>query len=91
MPFILVLVSLTGCHATCANVCEKLVECDGLPTQRMPNEECAEACVDQEELYDRWADVQKQDALTAQLDCLRDSTCEDIAQGVCYDEYIWSW
>lgn len=81
----------SGCKATCADVCDKLVDCDGLPTQRMSSAECEESCKQQSELYDDWADVQKQDAFQAELDCLRDETCEDIAADACYDETTWAY
>lgn len=79
----------SGCKATCADVCAKVVDCDGLPTERMSADECEESCRAESELYDAWADIQKQDAFQAELDCLAASSCEDIAAGVCYDESIW--
>lgn len=80
----------SGCKATCQEVCAKLVECDGLPTERMSADECEESCKAEADLYDGWADIQKQDAFQAELDCLSGATCEDIAAGVCYDDSIWS-
>ncbi len=80
-----------GCKASCADVCDKLVDCDGLPTQRMSSAECEESCKQESELYDSWGDVQKQDAFQAELDCLRDETCEDIAADTCYDETTWAY
>ena len=81
---------LTGCDASCADVCAHVVECDGLPTQRMSTDECEEACRSEQDLYDGWADIQKFDAFQAELDCLNASTCDAIGAGVCYDESIWS-
>lgn len=80
-----------GCKSTCQDVCDKLVECDGLPTDRMSSAECEDSCKSQAALYDDWADVQKQDALQAELDCLGDATCDDVAAGTCYDEAIWDY
>ena len=82
---------LAGCGATCEQVCDHIVACEELPTERMSSAECEASCREQKDLYDRWADIQKQDALQAELDCLRDAPCEDIAVGVCYDPAIWSY
>ena len=82
--------SAAGCKATCADVCDQIVDCDGLPTARMSSAECEESCKSQSDQYDGWADGQKQDALQDELDCLSDSTCDDIAAGVCYNEAIWN-
>lgn len=82
---------LVGCRSTCQDVCDKLVECDGLPTDRMSSAECEDSCKSQAALYDDWADVQKQDALQAELDCLGDATCDEVAAGTCYDEAIWDY
>jgi len=81
---------LTGCSATCTDVCARVVECEGLPTQRMSTDECEEACRSEQDLYDGWADIQKLDAFQAELDCLNASSCDDIGAGVCYDDSIWS-
>ena len=84
-------VSSAGCKATCADVCDRLVECYGLPTERMSSAECEDSCKSQSTLYDGWTDIQKQDALQAELDCLNEAACDDIAAGVCYDDAIWSY
>ncbi len=79
-----------GCKATCADVCDQVVACDGLPTERVSSSECEDSCKSQTTLYEHWGDVQKQDALQTELDCLQGATCEDIAAGTCYDDTIWS-
>ena len=80
----------SGCKATCADVCDRLVDCDGLPTERMSSAECEDSCRSETALYDGWTDVQKQDALQSELDCLNEASCDDVAAGVCYDDSIWS-
>lgn len=92
LPVIAALLALApGCKATCEDVCDRMVECDGLPTERMSSAECEESCKSQTTLYEGWTDIQKQDALQSELDCLDGASCEDIAAGVCYDEDIWSY
>ncbi|MBM4391636.1 MAG: hypothetical protein FJ090_10985 [Deltaproteobacteria bacterium] len=86
----LVLVLLSACTPSCEQVCEKLVACDNDGTERMPEAECTEACQEQQALYDDWTDVQKRDALDAELSCLYNATCDEVASGSCYDEDIWA-
>lgn len=82
----------SGCTPTCERVCTRLVEdCGDLGTERMATYECEENCAQQRDLYERWTDTQKQDAFDAQLSCLVDATCDEIAAGVCYDEEVWSY
>jgi hypothetical protein len=71
-------------------VCDKVVECDDLGTERMPPEECKESCLQQKALYATWTDTQLRDAFDDELSCIDDSSCDDIAAGVCYDEDLWS-
>lgn len=81
-----------GCTPTCARVCTRLVDdCGDLGTERMTAYECEESCTEQQKLYDRWADTQKQDALDEELSCLIDATCDDIAAGTCYNEELWAY
>lgn len=87
----LLVVALGGCTPSCERVCEKLVDqCGDLGTERGSAMECEEQCIDQRDLYARWNDVQKRDAFDAHLQCLMGSTCDEIGDGVCYDEEIWS-
>ena len=79
-----------GCTPSCKQVCEKLVTCEDDGTERMPEAECTETCQDQQALYDDWTDVDKRDAFDAELTCLYDASCDDIAGGSCYDERVWS-
>ena len=53
-------------------------------------DECQAVCEDQKALLSRWTDTQKQDAFDAELRCLQESSCDEIAEGVCYDDEVWS-
>lgn len=80
-----------GCTPSCEDVCQKLVACGNEGTERMSETECKESCQQQERLYEEWEDEQLRDAFDAELKCLDDSTCEELADGVCYDEDLWSY
>lgn len=80
---------LGGCNPTCSNVCDKLVACDEVETPRMSSEVCEQSCETQEDLYFSWDDTQLQEAFTEYKQCVRSSSCEAIAEGVCYDEDIY--
>lgn len=79
---------LGGCEPTCARTCDKLVECEEVETPRMSSEVCEDSCETQQSLYLEWDDTQLQDAFSTYKQCVRASTCEEIAEGVCYDEDI---
>ena len=83
---------LGGCKPTCLQVCDKLVDCENPGTERMNGVESEESCKRQETLYDdQWTDTQLADAFDAEMACLHDAECADIAAGACYDESVWSY
>ena len=91
MSLLLVLAALAGCTPTCDQVCDKLIACENPGTERMSSAECKESCDDQRALLNEdWSDIQKRDAFDAELTCLYESECADVADGVCYDATIWS-
>lgn len=90
LPFLIF--SLLACKPTCKQVCDKLVECENPGTERMPSAECEDSCRTQSSLYeDEWTDVSLREAFDAELACIDDAECEDIAAGVCYSEEVWSY
>lgn len=88
---LLLLAVLAGCDPSCEQVCDKLVACEDLGTERMSAAECEEQCNEQAELYATWNDTQLRASFTDELNCLYDSECSAIAEGVCYDEALWSY
>lgn len=80
---------LGGCKLVtppCEASCRKVVRCDlyeGLTLQ-----ECTLSCQRQEALYEDWEDEAKLDALHEHRRCLALSSCEEIAEDVCYDPEI---
>ncbi|MFT4975081.1 MAG: hypothetical protein ACI8S6_000968 [Myxococcota bacterium] len=85
------LMLLAGCEVSCENTCEKLLACEEVETPLVAEVDCQQACVTQETLYDGWDDLIKRQALTDYKTCVSENTCGDIAEGVCYDEDIYSW
>ena len=89
---VILLALLTACDATCRQACSKLVDCQAVDNSGTHKDECQEACLAQNGLYeDDWEDETLTQAFNDQRNCIRDSTCDDIAAGECYDETLWSW
>jgi hypothetical protein len=86
----LLLAALAGCAPTCEQSCKKLIDCALAESPRTALEECQEQCEAQQALYDSWTDdpEEKSDRLQEQRRCVKDATCEEIADGVCYDEAL---
>lgn len=84
-------VLLSACQPTCEATCEKLLSCDEVDTPLVALQDCTDACLTQERLYEQWEDGQKQTALTEYKTCVQESECSDIAEAVCYDEDIYAW
>ncbi len=85
------LAALSGCEPSCERTCAKLLDCDGVETPRVGQEDCELQCARQEELYDSWDDTQLQDAFADHKRCVLDETCDAIADGACYDEDLFSY
>ena len=80
---------LWGCTPTCEDACDQLVGCENPGTELLAADECRESCERQRDLYQHWGNEGLQDAFDASLNCYMDSSCDDIAAGVCYDRDIW--
>jgi hypothetical protein len=68
-------------------MCDKLIECS-LDSPRTSKAECEESCTTQLELYETWEDKDKLDAFDAERECIGSSTCDEIRDGVCYDDTV---
>jgi hypothetical protein len=77
-----------GCAPTCASVCRKAMSCE-LDSPRTSTTECEDTCTHQLRLYQDWDDEELQDAFDEQRQCIADATCDEIADGVCYDEALY--
>lgn len=84
---VLLLLPLAACPPPCGSVCRKVLDDCGLDSERVAQGECEDACVAQETLYARWDDEEKRDLFDDHKRCLMRSSCDEIADGVCYDGY----
>ncbi len=77
-----------GCAPTCETTCRKVLSC-GLDSPRTSQDACVEDCNRQRTLYkDWWGDLQKLDAFNEHRQCLMQMSCDEIADGACYDEEL---
>ncbi|MEL6346202.1 MAG: hypothetical protein AAFV53_24035 [Myxococcota bacterium] len=84
------LCGLLGCEVTCEQACQKLVnECDTVETPLASELDCTESCIEQESLYVEWNDGQKTDAFVDYKNCVGERTCQQIADGECYDPLLY--
>ncbi len=88
---LLALLLAPACKPTCKQTCDKLTGCEQLEDwQGSYADVCAENCQRQYQLYEFWDDTQLTDALDETQLCIADATCDEIAEGVCYDEDLYS-
>lgn len=89
IALLLAFVSLSGCTPTCDQSCRKLVRCDVIDADAVTEDLCSEDCAQLEALYVAWDDQQLVDDLHASRECIDASTCEEIADGVCYEQDLY--
>ena len=82
---------LSGCAPDCEKTCKKLLACEEVDTPMLSLQECTSSCAAQEEVYAGWDDEIKQNAYDDLKNCIVESECDDIADGVCYDEDLYIW
>lgn len=78
---------LTACAPRCERVCSKVRDCDISP--RLNQVECVESCERQSALYDQRDDDERKEAFAAHRRCIVQASCDEIDDGVCYDEAIY--
>ncbi len=79
-----------GCAPSCERTCRKLLRCGNLESDRVSVQECEASCQSQISLYEGWQDERALDrAFDAHRTCLVRSTCDEIADGACYDERLY--
>gem|GEM_PF-1476639 len=91
-------VGLLACNQvnpTCRSVCRKLSRCDEVKSaDYIATEECRDLCDVQETYYDRLEDdeelVSDFESWNSYKWCVVTETCEDVADGVCYDEALYA-
>lgn len=85
----LLLLALIGCTPTCDQTCQKLIRCDVIDADAVNEDVCEQDCANLENLYDYWDDQQLVSQMQETRRCIGESTCEDIADGVCYEQDLY--
>ena len=79
---------LAACPPPCKQVCKKvLFECGDLDSERVALEECEDSCLRQQALYQQWEDEDKQHLFDDHKRCVNRSSCDELADGVCYEGF----
>lgn len=83
------MVSLSsGCQTSCTTACEKALSCD-LDSPRVSFDACYDDCERERTLYsDWWENDEMSDNFDDHRNCIADSTCEELRDGVCYDDAL---
>jgi len=87
-PLLVLGLGTMACEPTCENTCRKLLDCE-LSTPRVSLDDCSSACTITEQMYDEWEDTQLQDDFADFKTCVREESCSDIDEGVCYDDGLY--
>lgn len=80
---LVVAVASIGCAPTCADACAKLESCGLQPEVSWL--ECRASCEKKYATYQPFDDADVREAFDAERVCLGESTCDEIADGACYD------
>ena len=80
---------LSGCDNSCKGVCTKLSDCE-LESQLIDIAQCETACTTQLVAVESEDNSERTTAFTQHRNCLATSTCEELTEGICYDEQFFS-
>lgn len=86
---LLLLLLHAGCAPPCGQVCRKVLDCE-LDSERVSFEECEAACRQQQALYLEWENRELQAAFDDHRSCVAQSSCEELADGTCFNEDLWA-
>lgn len=79
--------ALQACAPQCDTVCNKIEKCaPEIGAERIIPGQCEESCKRENQLYDAWQDDSKIDAFEEQRRCVMQSSCDELADGACYDD-----
>ncbi len=80
-----------GCAPSCERTCRQLLDCDvALDAQTVALDQCEEQCVRTDALYESWEEDgdTKRVAFDDHRRCIVDATCDELADGACYEEAL---
>ena len=83
------MLALQGCDTSCEAACDKLLSCEEVSTARLAPDDCEAACMVQEKLYEDWEDAQLRESFADLKGCIAGAACEDLAEGVCYEDELY--
>lgn len=83
------IVLIGACAPPCGQTCRKVLDC-GLDSERVSFEECQLACEQQEALYASWENRELQAAFDDERRCIGQSSCEELADGACFNDELWA-
>jgi hypothetical protein len=76
-----------ACAPPCERVCRKvLFDCE-LSSERVALDECIDSCSRQEDLYIAWNNDELQTLHREHRRCVVAASCEELADGACYEGY----
>ena len=81
---------ISGCEPSCRSTCNALLECDSVESDQVTIDDCEASCEVQDKLYEDWEDQELVDAFVETKTCITSSTCEEIADGACYDDNVYA-
>jgi hypothetical protein len=76
-----------GCEPTCQIACRRFLDCD-LETPGVTLDECEASCVFQEDKLEAEEDDVGRQRFSDHKRCVARSSCEEVADGACYDEEL---
>ena len=83
----LVVLPIAACAPPCKQICRKTLFDCSLDSERVALQECVDACTQQEVLYEQWKNQELADLFDDHKRCIGRATCEELAEGVCYEGY----
>jgi len=91
--FFLALTGLIACTPTCEQTCSKILSCEeeGISAPEMNQRECENSCAAQANLYENEEDQVLEEAFDELKSCITEQSCQDLAEGVCYDPDLFAW
>jgi hypothetical protein len=78
---------LSGCADTCSTACAALLECGELDNASSSEATCQLDCAVQE---NAWEGTELEGTFSDYLSCVGESSCDELNEGVCYYESLYS-
>lgn len=83
----LVILPIAACAPPCKQICRKVLFDCSLDSERVALQECEDSCTLQENLYNQWENRELAELFDDHKRCIGRASCEELAEGVCYEGY----